>query len=304
MGFWVLLALGSLLVAKAAEAQCPWDQQVTELQSSCICAYNLLQQLSVQCDIVDFSQLLRALDKYSRATSIDLLYVNNSTIKSLNAGAFKNLKLTNLQLSSCRIRTISSSAFEGLHSTLKNLYLQDNEIEEVPVESIRLLRNLTTLDLSKNRISRVGDNSFVTLINLATLKLSDNNLTISRNAFNGLESSLKNLNLKGTRQRKVPEAVRGLKTLAFLDLAQNGLRDLPGPGAAAIFEGLQSLTALNLERNVIQSVGDETFQAISDTLSSLSLLNNLLTEFPTGALRPLAELRVSAPFFNFVSVLS
>lgn len=33
-------------------AQCPWHQEVPDLQASCLCAYNLGQELSVQCDQV------------------------------------------------------------------------------------------------------------------------------------------------------------------------------------------------------------------------------------------------------------
>ncbi|KAL1124192.1 hypothetical protein AAG570_001962 [Ranatra chinensis] len=296
--------LGLVLAgSRRAQAQCPWDHYTGDLQASCICAYNSGQQLSVQCDMVDFPQLLKALDKFGRTAQIDLLYVNNSTVKSLTAGAFRNLKLTNLQLSGCRIRSVAPGAFEGLQATLKNLYLQDNEIEDVPIESLRILRNLTSLDLSKNRITRVPDNAFVTLVNLATLKLSDNNLTLGKDAFNGLRDTLKNLNLKGARQKRVPEAIKGLRTLAFLDMAQNGLRELPGPAGASLFEGLDSLTALNLERNVIQSVGPATFLGVKETLSSLSLLNNLLTEFPTEAISALTELRVLDIGFNLLTEL-
>lgn len=276
----------------AAQSQCPWGRELSELQSACICAYNLGQELSVQCDMVDYSLLLKALDKHARSVALDLLYINNSTVKALEADAFSNLRLHNLQLSGCRIRTISPEAFQGLESTLRNLNLQDNEIEEIPVESLRELKNLTLLDLSRNRITKVPDNAFITLNRLSTLKLSDNNVTISSEAFQGLEESLKNLNLKGTRQKKIPEAVKGLKTLAFLDLAQNGLTELPGTGSSDLLSGLDALTALNLERNVIQKVADDTFVGVADTLSSLSLLNNLLTEFPVGAINTLTELRV------------
>lgn len=287
---WYLLMM---LMASTAYSECPWGRDINELQSSCICSYNLGQQLSVQCDMVDFGQLLKALDKYAHAMPLDLLYVNNSSVKAINDGAFSNLKLHNLQLSGCRIRTISPAAFQGLETSLKNLNLQENEIEEFPVESLLNLRNLTLLDLSRNRITDVPDNAFETLNNLATLKLSDNNISLSRDSFKGLENCLKNLNLKGTRQKRIPEAVRDLRTLAFLDLAQNGLHELPGPGGEALLESLDSLTALNLERNVIQQVGENTFLGVKDTLSSLSLLNNLLTDFPVEAINSLSELRVS-----------
>ncbi|XP_069677664.1 uncharacterized protein haf isoform X2 [Periplaneta americana] len=297
---WLLTA--ALLVAQTSAAQCPWHRDIKELQSSCICAYNLGQELSVQCDMVDFPRLLSALDRYARTTSLDLLYVNNSTVTKLEDGSFKNLRLNNVQLSGCRIRSIAPGAFRGQEASLKNLNLQDNELEEVPVESLRPLANLSLLDLSRNRIGRVPDEAFVTLRSLSTLKLSDNNLTLSAEAFRGLEGSLKNLNLKGTRQKRVPEAVRGLRTLAFLDLAQNGLRELPGPGGR-LLEDLHSLTALNLERNLIQTVGPDAFSGVNDTLSSLSLLNNLMTDFPTAAINSLTELRVLDIGFNLLTEL-
>ena len=84
-------------------------------------------------------------------------------------------------------------------------------------------------------------------------------------------------------------ALRNLKGLTFLDLAQNNLRTI-GVGA---LNGLDSLTALNLERNVIQTLKPDVFYGVNDTLSSLSLLNNLLTSYPLEAITSLADLRVS-----------
>ena len=158
----------------------------------------------------------------------------------------------------------------------------------VPVEPLRSLRLISLLDLSGNRIKFVPNNAFVTL-RLKTLKLADNNLTLADNSVRGLDSSLKNLNLKGCQLKRVPDAIRSLRSLAFLDLAQNTIRDL-GSGELA---GLASLTALNLERNVIQKLDSDVFFGVNDTLSSLSLLNNLLTSYPLAAITSLTELRVS-----------
>lgn len=41
-----------LLLLRIALGQCPWHQDVPDLQASCLCAYNLNQELSVQCDQV------------------------------------------------------------------------------------------------------------------------------------------------------------------------------------------------------------------------------------------------------------
>ena len=192
---------------------------------------------------------------------------------------------------------MSENAFRGLENTLQSLNLASNSLRSVPVSPLRPLRLLSQLDLTDNQIKYIPDNAFVTL-RLKTLKLADNNVTISDNALRGLENSLKNLNLKGCQLKEIPGAVRDLKSLAFLDLAQNNLRTIE-PG---VLQKLDSLTALNLERNVIQKLHRNVFLGVNDTLSSLSLLNNLLTEFPIEAIRSLQELRVSylSTFLSFI----
>lgn len=247
--------------------------------------------------------LLEALNRFTRSTAIDLLYVNNSTIEKLESNVFANLNLHNVQLSNCQIKTIEDLAFKGQEKHLKNLNLQDNLLEAVPQKALRPLSLLNLLDLSKNRIAHVPNNSFYGLTKLSTLKLGDNNVTMAPGAFRGIEQSLKNLNLKGTKQKRVPECVRGLKVLAFLDLSQNGIRELPGTGGLRTFEGLDSLTALNLERNLIQTLGETAFIGVRKTLSSLSLLNNLMAEFPVGAIHSLRELRVLDIGFNLLTAL-
>lgn len=246
---------------------------------------------------MNYDVLLQTLDKYSQKT-LDLLYINNSSVKTIDDSNFSNLKIHNLQLSGCQIQTISPLAFKGLEPYLRHLSLQDNKINEIP--KLDGLINLTLLDLSKNRISRVPDDAFVSLKKLQTIKLADNNITFSKNSFRGLENSLKNLNLKGTNQKSLPECIQNLKSLAFLDLAQNILSELPGPDGH-ILHGLEALTALNLERNVIQSLGEFTFDEVKNTLSSLSLLNNLLTDYPTAAISKLPELRVLDLGFNLIT---
>ncbi|KAJ8960950.1 hypothetical protein NQ318_020251, partial [Aromia moschata] len=278
----IFTLLTSAALLSLTSAQCPWQREVQELQSACLCSYNLGHELSVQCDMVDWSTLLSALHKYATATPLDLLYVNNSTIVELKDNILANLKVQNVQLSGCRIKKIANEAFKGQEQHLKNLNLQDNDLSEVPV---------------------VSDGAFETLKKLATLKLSDNNVTLEDEALRGLEGCLKNLNLKGTRQKEVPKAIQGMKTLAFLDLSQNSLRELPGPSGANSFGGLDSLTALNLERNLIQTLQEDAFHGVKNTLSSLSLLNNLLPDFPTAAMNTLSELRVLDIGFNLLTEL-
>ncbi|XP_076667459.1 leucine-rich repeat and fibronectin type-III domain-containing protein hattifattener [Andrena cerasifolii] len=298
----LLLLLVTIVTTIAATSSCPWAQYVADLESSCICDYNLARELSVQCDIVDYEQLMSAMRRYATKTTVDLFYINNSTIGTLKNNSFSAFRINNVQLSGCHIRVIEPETFKGQEGSVKSLNLRDNDLTEVPSNTLKGLRNLTVLDLSMNKITRVDDNAFAGL-KLVTLKLSDNEVTLAPGSFRGLERSLKNLNLKGTRQKKVPESLRGLKTLAFLDLSQNSIRELPGSAGAKAFEGLESLTGLNLERNLIQNIGSEAFYGIKNTLSSLSLLNNLIPDFPTLAINSVQDLRVLDIGFNLITDL-
>lgn len=239
---------------------------------------------------------MEALNEHAQSQTIDLFYVHNSTVIELRDNFLSLLTVHNIQMSRCQIKSIGARAFLGQETTLKNLNLQDNLLTAIPTEALRPLKALALLDLSGNRIHHLPDEAFAS-IKLNTLKLADNgNMTISAHAFRGLERTLKNLNLKGTRQREVPaEAIRHLSALAFLDLAQNGIRSLSG----GLFRNLDSLTALNMERNSLSTIEPDAFLGVNDTLSSLSLLNNLITEFPARGLAPLTQLRVSKHGLNF-----
>ena len=282
----ILAAFGTAV----ARAQCPWSRNVPALHGSCACSYNLAQELTLQCAQVDFAVLVTALNEHAASQTIDLLYVHNSTVGELRDNLLSRLKVHNVQLSKCHIRTIGPRAFAGQEESLKNLNLQDNALAAVPVEALRSLKGLALLDLSGNRIASVPDDAFATL-KLITLKLADNaNLSLSDGSFRGLEPTLKNLNLKGTKIKSVPAgAIRHLTSLAFLDLAQNSIRSLAG----GLLAGLDTLTALNMERNSLTTLEPDAFLGVNDTLSSLSLLNNLIVQFPKAGLAPLTQLRVS-----------
>lgn len=102
-----------------------------------------------------------------------------------------------LQLSSCRIKSIHPETFLGLESHLKHLSISQNEITQVPTTSLEKLNKLALLDLSYNKITRIPQGAFEKLVKLNTLKLNDNNLELDSDSFKGLESTLRNLNLKG-----------------------------------------------------------------------------------------------------------
>lgn len=290
-GYRTFLILISLLYSVCG--QCPWSRELVDLHTDCICTYNNVQRLSVQCSPVNFNKLLKALKDSVKGIPIDLLYINNSTIDVLEDDSFKNLDIKTLQLSRSGLKNVSSSAFSGLEMKLTNLNLHGNLLKEVPTEALRRLRYLREIDLSHNQITKISDGAFLG-IPLTTLKLADNTLNISVGAFRGLESTLRNLNLKATGITKVPVAVMNLHVLSFLDLAQNKISEI----SDGTFENMHTLTALNLERNRLIKINGSSFRGVNDSLSSLSLLNNLLLDFPLEVIQTLTELRVLDLGFN------
>lgn len=293
-----LLAAVFLLVVPGTIAQCPWSRELVDLHADCICAYNSVQRLSIQCSPVNFPRLMNALHASVQKVPIDLLHVNNSTVEALPDAVFAKLDIQSLHMAGCGLKEVSDRAFQGLENSLTSLSLPDNKLSEVPSQALQRLTSLRQLDLSSNRIKEIPSRAFYNLP-LNTLKLADNPAVIADGALAGLEDSLKNLNLKGTGQERVPQAVSKLTALAFLDLAQNKIADI----APEHLSNMHTLTALNLERNRILKIGHDSFAGVNDTLSSLSLLNNLLVEFPAQALATLTELRVLDLGFNGIRSL-
>ncbi|XP_076316735.1 uncharacterized protein LOC143229009 isoform X1 [Tachypleus tridentatus] len=292
------LGLAISVVLYTVCAQCPWSRELVDLHADCICAYNSVQRLSVQCSPVNFTRLLTALQQTVQNIPIDLLYVNNATVTSLSDGTFRNLDIQSLHLAYSKITNISIKAFEGLERSLTSLNLEGNLLIQVPVDQIKRLTSLKQLDLSNNRISVIPDGAFQTL-QLVTLKLTDNEFYVSKEAFRGLEGTLKNLNLRDNGLELLPPAIKNLEALAFLDLGQNKISRLE----SRFFEKMFSLTAINLERNIISKVESAAFHGINVSLSSLSLLSNHIEEFPSDLLSILTELRVLDLGFNKIQEL-
>ena len=291
---FLVSALLTSSILNLVTGQCPWPRTPhhASLHSDCVCGYSNVRRLSVQCSpVANFSQLLEVLYSPSvQRLPIDLLYINNATgLSLLPKNAFKKLDIQQIHLANTRLETIERGAFAGLEDKLLSLTLQSAGLKEIPVAEFRTLRALRTLDLSQNRIRRIHADTFSEMGQLATLRLSFNtDLQLDRDSLAGLERSLKNLNLKAISVKHIPDAIRNLTELAFLDLAQNKIEEIQ----PRMFENLHLLTVLSLERNLIRSLHPDTFLGLNDSLSSLSLLNNLLVEFPQTALRKLTVLRV------------
>jgi len=94
-----------------------------------------------------------------------------------------------------RFATTSTSVFSKLKQ-LKKLEIYGNQIKVVSSELLDGLFNLTDLSLEGNQIERIEPSAFIYLNKLEKLNISVNQIkTLRREHFNGLENSLKYLDI-------------------------------------------------------------------------------------------------------------
>ena len=154
-----------------------------------------------------------------------------------------------------------------LPSTSREVYLQGNEITEIPCIAFRKLRMLKKLDLSQNKDIKVSGCSFARL------------------------SSLEYLRLSGSRLRALPVEVFGsMHQLIQLDLSENNIATL----VPHVFSDLNKLERLDLGKNILKKLLNDTFHGLSSLLF-LSLEGNMLRYLPEtfelGAFQGLSSLR-------------
>ncbi|KAA0707803.1 Leucine-rich repeats and immunoglobulin-like domains protein 1 [Triplophysa tibetana] len=251
------------------------------------------------------------------------LYLNNNKIVYLEFGAFKNLagslqvlrlsrnllthipvkglelpKLTQLELSRNRLRSIEGLTFQGLSSLevlklqrnniskltdgaffglgqMRVLHLDFNSLREVNSGSLYGLKSLLQLYLSNNSISNLNPEGWGFCEKLRELNLSYNNLTkLSENSFAKLVNLI-SLRLGYNSISHITEgAFRGLNSLRTLELNHN---DISGTieDTNGAFAGLENLNKLTLFGNKIKSVAKKAFTGL-ESLEHLNLGENAI----------------------------
>ena len=172
-------------------------------------------------------------------------------------------KLPDLLISRQDLRklSITSSHLSGIPrmicnlTELSDLYLQNNEIEEIPWECLKRLTELSTIDLSSNRLKILKNNSLYEFKSLFTLNLSNNAISmIELDVF--------------LQSKRIPN-------LYDMDLSKNELRTLDSWPSQFRFLDFSS----NYISALTNQVGAHKIpcQDISDNFINLS--GNLITHF-------------------------
>lgn len=118
----------------------------------------------------------------------------------------------------------SSKLINTFSSSLRNLYLADNELDDEVFDEITLLTELRVLNLSYNEITDMPHNSLKRWPNLVELYLSGNELTsLPSDDFEEF-SLLQILHINGNKFQTLPAELGKAHRLAVLDCGSNSLK--------------------------------------------------------------------------------
>ena len=154
------------------------------------------------------------------------------------------------------------------------LYLQDNELKNLPDRTFADLPALERIFLESNQLSSLPEGIFSGLPALEVLWLVRNQLTsLPEGLFSGL-SSLKWLSLAGNRLNSLPPGLfADLSALVELNLGGNPLSKRSFP--EGIFSSLTALKELWLYNLQLKSLPDGIFRGLT-SLEQISLEGNLV----------------------------
>ena len=215
------------------------------------------------------------------------------------------------------ITRLRSGDFTGLVA-LRGLYLNVNQLEELPPDLFQGLPSLLTLWLGYNPLGELPPDIFTGLTNLSSLVLSGAGLAaLPPGVFDDL-ASLERLYLdRNSLELLPPDAFAALSELKVLYLSQNKLRELP-PGLLkptpqlewlsaranrftrvpeGVFEGLSKLKTLDFTTNQIRELAPRTFEGLT-SLEGIRLDTNNLDSLPPRLFAGLSGLEYVRLFGN------
>ncbi|XP_078384784.1 uncharacterized protein LOC144667259 [Oculina patagonica] len=197
----------------------------------------------------------------------------------------------NLYLESNNIQNLPKDVFFNL-SSLISLYLSSNNIQNLTAHVFSHLKTLGALNLASNTIQSLHEDAFVNLASLITLDLSSNNIqNLQADVFAPLRS-LETLELSSNNiQNLSADVFSSLKSLQNLYLSFNRIEILP----AGVFLNLTSLIDLYLDSNKIHTLSADEFFNLT------SLRELMVNDNPIKTIEPEA-FRLELLFTRITSV--
>uniref|UniRef100_A0A8D0G6Q4 Keratocan n=1 Tax=Sphenodon punctatus TaxID=8508 RepID=A0A8D0G6Q4_SPHPU len=244
-----------------------WSLYTFECPQECFCPPNFPNAL--YCDNKGLKEIPTI------PARISYLYLQNNLIETISDISFVNA--TQIKWINLNKNKITNNGIEkGVLSSLKKLlylFLEDNELEEVPAP---LPSSLEQLQLARNKISTIPEGVFNNLENLTMLDLQHNKLldsALQSDTFQGL-NSLMQLNIAKNSLTKMPLSLPSNTVQLFLD--NNSIEVIP----ENYFNEIPKLTFLRLNNNKLSDEGLPPMVFNVSSILDLQLSHNQLTTIP------------------------
>ena len=243
---------------------------------------------------------LKFINIFNSSTTPEFSLCSQSGLVSINMSGnqlssvdnqYKNCSLITNTLTKIRVLDLSKNQITelgpwiGLCSSLSDLRLSFNRLDEHDLPILTNLTDLTSLDISNNLMTALPNGSFTHNPHLRSLSLSHNSIAVlEKNSFTGL-SQLERLDLSHNALALIEDgALAQLRCLKRLNLGFNLLSVLP----LSIFDHLESLQYLLLTNNTLVRV--PTFKHLRSLLT-LDLKNNKIQRLQRNTFSSLALLQ-------------
>ncbi|XP_075797320.1 uncharacterized protein LOC142831312, partial [Pelodiscus sinensis] len=224
-----------------------------------------------------------ACPRVCKCSSADTVHCASAGLRTLPAELAASA--VSVRLSDNMLRVLTPSTFRNL-TALRSLWLDRNQLTFLYPGTFSALGQLRELDLSRNpRLTFLHANTFRGLSGLTRLDLSRCNLFEIHPLVFAPLLSLRALDLASNNLRYIPQAFRGLASLARLSLERNHIEAI---GRASL-KSLPALYDLNLRKNGIGTVQHAAFTALS-RLGVLHLGHNRIADLPNQLFEGLSQL--------------
>lgn len=222
-------------------------------------------------------------DTFTNLNSLDL---HNTGLTEVDDNAFRGCtQVTQLDLWENSISSISANAFAGLRN-VRFLNLEKNMLTTIPATLFANQQNLEMLYLSQNLFADYPVGVFRPLQNILNLGIGFSNLNEINSQWFGNNTKLVDLHVGGNRIRLTAQSFIGLDSLRYLNLANNGISQIP----AGTFAPLRNLRDLDIFGNAFTELVADSFAGLQN-LAYLQIGYAPLRQIHAGAFRGLPNLK-------------
>uniref|UniRef100_A0A0N5ASA3 LRRCT domain-containing protein n=1 Tax=Syphacia muris TaxID=451379 RepID=A0A0N5ASA3_9BILA len=199
---------------------------------------------------------------------LDILKLESNEIHRIDEGTFGLNNVYNIDLSHNNIEEIPRQALRSIKNSISSLNFNNNKLQIVDVYSFMGMENLTKLFLANNRIETVEEAAFATLNGLLELDLSNNPvLSWNPQAFKGISPSMELMNLAHTGLYSLPKITN--HDLRHLNISGNDISELQEKDMATF----KKLETLDVSGNKLTTFNENVLKALTQ-LKALNICSN------------------------------